>query len=88
MRLPFVEAVFYVLSREACRPMEWLMDFEIPETLANKLLERINENTPLSKRLAESGKYRGRSLVSSSLFEQADLDALQGLYRFLCAFTY
>lgn len=55
------------------------MDFEIPETLANKLLERINENTPLSKRLAESGKYRGRSLVSSSLFEQADLDALQGL---------
>lgn len=55
------------------------MDFEIPETLANKLLDRVDAASPLGRRLAQTGIYHGRSVVPSRLFEVSDLEAFHEL---------
>lgn len=43
------------------------MQFEIPETLANALLEMIDEDSPLARRLREYSLSRGKSVVPSYL---------------------
>tara|TARA_R110002049_G_scaffold154628_9_gene319265 strand:+ start:76 stop:1707 length:1632 start_codon:yes stop_codon:yes gene_type:complete len=55
------------------------MDFEIPETLANKLLDCVDAASPLGRRLAQTGIYHGRSVVPSRLFDVSDLEAFHAL---------
>jgi len=55
------------------------MDFEIPETLANKLLGHVDATSPLGRQLAQTGIYHGRSVVPSRLFDVSDLDAFHEL---------
>ena len=55
------------------------MDFEIPETLANKLLDHVDATSPLGRQLAQTGIYHGRSVVPSRLFDVSDLDAFHEL---------
>ncbi|MBA4743278.1 MAG: ATP-binding protein [Azoarcus sp.] len=55
------------------------MDFEIPETLANKLLDCVDSASPLGRRLAQTGIYHGRSVVPSRLFDVSDLEAFHEL---------
>ena len=57
------------------------MEFEIPETLANALLGRINEDSPLAKRLREFGLSQGKRVVPSGLFDATSLNTLYDLCR-------
>ena len=45
------------------------MDFEIPESMVNVLLEMIESESPLAKRLSEHGVCHGRMIVNSKLFD-------------------
>lgn len=59
------------------------MDFEIPESLINTLLEMIDSDSQLAKRLTEHGVCHGRMIVSSKLFDAASLNALYTLSKTL-----
>lgn len=57
------------------------MDFEIPESLVNVLLEMVESDTPLAKRLSEHGVCHGRMIVSSKLFDAKSLNTLYTLSK-------
>jgi hypothetical protein len=57
------------------------MNFEIPEALISELLNMIEAETPLAKRLAEQGVCHGKTIVSSSLFDGKSLNALYALSK-------
>ncbi|HEY6773034.1 MAG TPA: AAA family ATPase, partial [Oxalicibacterium sp.] len=57
------------------------MDFEIPESLVNVLLEMVESDTPLAKRLSEHGVCHGRMIVSSKLFDAKSLNTLYNLSK-------
>ena len=57
------------------------MDFEIPQTLANLLLDRIARDSALARQLGEHGAMRGRTIVSSALFDDDALGALADCCR-------
>lgn len=57
------------------------MDFEIPESLVNVLLEMVESETPLAKRLSEHGVCHGRMIVSSKLFDAKSLNTLYNLSK-------
>ncbi|HEV7856938.1 MAG TPA: ATP-binding protein [Herminiimonas sp.] len=57
------------------------MDFEIPESLVHVLLEMIESESPLARRLAEHGVCHGRMIVSSKLFDAKSLNALYTLSK-------
>src|SRR5690554_1428368 len=56
------------------------MDLEISDTLRNRLLGRIDADSPLGRRLSECAVYHGRSIVPSKLFDTA----AQDLFHDLC----
>lgn len=53
-----------------------LMDFDLPDEIVLKLLDRISEDSPLAKHLAEDRALCGRAVVPSSLFDAETLNAL------------
>lgn len=55
------------------------MDLEISDTLRNRLLGRIDADSPLGRRLSECAVYHGRSIVPSKLFDTAALDLFHDL---------
>ena len=57
------------------------MDFEIPESLVNVLLEMIDAESPLAKQLAEHGVCHGSMVVSSTLFDAKALNTLYSLCK-------
>jgi ATPase family protein associated with various cellular activities (AAA) len=57
------------------------MNFEIPELLVNALLETIDSDTPLAKRLGEQCIGHGRMIVPSTLFDGKSLNALYTLSK-------
>jgi hypothetical protein len=57
------------------------MDFEIPESLVNVLLEMIESDSPLAKRLSEHGVCHGRTIVSSKLFDAKAMNTLYSLCK-------
>jgi hypothetical protein len=57
------------------------MDFEIPESLVNVLLEMIETESPLARRLAEHGVCHGNMIVSSKLFDSKSLNTLYSLSK-------
>ncbi|RXZ36314.1 AAA family ATPase [Oxalobacteraceae bacterium CAVE-383] len=57
------------------------MNFEIPEPLVNALLESIDAQSPLAKKLHEQSICHGRMLVSSKLFDGQSLNTLFSLSK-------
>ncbi len=57
------------------------MDFEIPESLVSVLLEMIESDSPLAKRLSEHGICHGRTIVSSKLFDAKAMNTLYSLCK-------
>lgn len=57
------------------------MDFEIPESMVNVLLEMIEKESPLAKRLSEHGICHGRMIVSSKLFDAKAMNTLYTLCK-------
>lgn len=57
------------------------MDFEIPEPLVSALLEMVDADSLLAKRMAEHGVCHGRMIVSSKLFDSHALNALYNLSK-------
>lgn len=57
------------------------MDFEIPESLVNVLLEMIDAESPLARQLAEHGVCHGSMVVSSTLFDAKALNTLYSLCK-------
>ncbi|MES2026330.1 MAG: ATP-binding protein [Pseudomonadota bacterium] len=57
------------------------MDFEIPESMVNVLLEMIEKDSPLAKRLSEHGICHGRMIVSSKLFDAKAMNTLYTLCK-------
>ena len=57
------------------------MNFELPESLVTALLDTIDAESPLAKRLAEQSVCHGRMLVSSKLFDGPSLNALYSLSK-------
>lgn len=55
------------------------MEFELSENLANKLLGKIDRNSPLGVQLAEHAVFHGKRLVPSRLFDVETLDLLHNL---------
>lgn len=55
------------------------MDFELSEALVDRLLGRIEKDSPLGRRLSENNRYHGRKVVSSRLFGAAELDTFHDL---------
>src|SRR5690606_4300037 len=58
-----------------------VMDLEISDTLRNRLLGRIDADSPLGRRLSECAVYHGRSIVPSKLFDTAALDLFHDLCK-------
>jgi hypothetical protein len=58
-----------------------LMDFEIPEALIGVLLEKIDAESALAKRVLEHGVCHGRMIVASKLFDGKSLNILHGLAK-------
>jgi hypothetical protein len=57
------------------------MDFEIPESMVNVLLEMIESESPLAKRLSEHGVCHGRMIVNSKLFDAKAMNTLYSLCK-------
>jgi hypothetical protein len=57
------------------------MDFEIPESMVNVLLEMIGSESPLARRLTEHGVCHGKMIVSSKLFDASSLNTLYSLCK-------
>lgn len=57
------------------------MDFEIPESMVNVLLEMIESESPLAKRLSEHGVCHGRMIVNSKLFDAKAMNTLYTLCK-------
>jgi len=55
------------------------MDFEISEKLVNKLMDRVEPESPLGRRLAEDSIFHGRMIVPSKLFDTTALDVFHEL---------
>lgn len=56
-----------------------MIEFEIPEPLANVLLGTVPADSPLALRLAEHGACHGKRVVPSRLFDATSLNTLYGL---------
>ncbi|MNR79997.1 ATPase family [compost metagenome] len=57
------------------------MDFEIPESMVSVLLEMIESESPLAKRLSEHGVCHGRMIVNSKLFDAKSMNTLYTLVK-------
>lgn len=57
------------------------MDFEIPESMVSVLLEMIESESPLAKRLSEHGVCHGRMIVNSKLFDAKAMNTLYTLCK-------
>ena len=57
------------------------MDFEIPESMVSVLLEMIESESPLAKRLSEHGVCHGRMIVNSKLFDAKAMNTLYSLCK-------
>jgi hypothetical protein len=55
------------------------MEFELSERLANRLLSKVDRNSPLGMRLVEHSAFHGKMMVPSRLFEASTLDLLHAL---------